>query len=224
MPRRDAATIVLAGVMPTALGLAINFATDGRHSLWPWIAVAILTTVHCSMLWQDKRRADETDGQAKRNPVKVPSQLHRDDGHRWRFSKVPAALASVAMALGSIVALGPAFLAPTPPLASPPPLTPQRVDTPAGTSPQTPRRSETPAGTWLSADETFETLYLEANGTYRLDDPIDGDESGRFEADSARITVIRQQSPAQVFSWSMNDSMLTLTSNDGSTRVYVQYV
>ena len=59
---------------------------------------------------------------------------------------------------------------------------------------------------------------------YRLDDPIDGDESGRFEADSARITVIRQQAPAQVFSWSVKDSMLTLTSDDGSTRVNVQYV
>ena len=90
MPRRDAATIVLAGVMPTALGLAINFATDRQYGLWPWIAVAILTTVHCSLLWQDKRRAGETEatqgGHAKRSPAKVPSQLHRDDGHRWRFS------------------------------------------------------------------------------------------------------------------------------------------
>ena len=119
MPRRDAATIVLAGVMPTALGLAINFATDRPYGLWPWLQITILgrSLARCSgrTSGEQVRRKRTQGGNAKRNPAKVPSQLHRDDGHRWRFSTVPAELqAWVAMALGGIVALGPGFLAPAP--------------------------------------------------------------------------------------------------------------
>jgi hypothetical protein len=38
--RRGLTTLsVTTGVLPTAVGVAINLATDGKHSWWAWVAV-----------------------------------------------------------------------------------------------------------------------------------------------------------------------------------------
>ncbi|WP_327113960.1 hypothetical protein OHB12_33025 [Nocardia sp. NBC_01730] len=60
---RVAVPTAVTAVMSTGLAVAVNYATGGDHSLWMWIAVAVLTVgVFAASLWTQSAQYPTTGG------------------------------------------------------------------------------------------------------------------------------------------------------------------
>ncbi|MGH8625884.1 MAG: hypothetical protein ACREYC_11645 [Gammaproteobacteria bacterium] len=77
-------------------------------------------------------------------------------------------------------------------------------------------------GSWLSYDDLYKTLVLATNGTFQLQNQVDGNISGTFGVNGSRLTLEAPGRPATTFEWSVSDGFLTLTRADGSVSQYVR--
>jgi hypothetical protein len=112
---------------------------------------------------------------------------------------------------------------PMPGVVTTPAREPQTPEAPRPTSvPIVPSHEESPSGTWLSLDNTFETLHLDPDGTYRRENPPGDDETGRYRVQASRLTFTPAGAASQTFTWSLRDELLTLTDGSGSRRVYTR--
>ncbi|MGH3814864.1 MAG: hypothetical protein ACRDUV_20865 [Pseudonocardiaceae bacterium] len=77
-------------------------------------------------------------------------------------------------------------------------------------------------GSWLSYDDLYKTLVFTTNGTFQLQNQVDGNISGTFGVNGSRLILEAPGLPATTFEWSVSDGFLRLTRADGSVSQYVR--
>lgn len=77
-------------------------------------------------------------------------------------------------------------------------------------------------GSWLGYDDLYKTLVFATDGTFQLQNQVDGDISGTFGVNGSQLTLQAPGLSATTFEWSVSDGFLTLTRADGSVSQYVR--
>lgn len=77
-------------------------------------------------------------------------------------------------------------------------------------------------GSWLSYDDLYKTLVFATDGTFQLQNQVDGNISGTFGINGSQLTLQAPGLSATTFEWSVSDGFLTLTRADGSVSQYVR--
>lgn len=77
-------------------------------------------------------------------------------------------------------------------------------------------------GSWLGYDDLYKTLVFANDGTFQLQNQVNGNISGTFTLSGSRITLEAPGLSATTFEWSISDGFLTLTAADGSVSRYLR--
>lgn len=77
-------------------------------------------------------------------------------------------------------------------------------------------------GSWLSNDDLYKTLIFVSDGTFQLQNQVNGNLSGTFRINGSQLTLQAPGRSATTYQWSISDGFLTLTRADGSVSKYLR--
>lgn len=83
-------------------------------------------------------------------------------------------------------------------------------------------RADDLIGSWLSYDDLYKTLVFASDGTFQLQDQVNGNLSGAFSVNGSQLTLQAPGRSATTYEWSVSDGFLTLTRADGSVSKYLR--
>jgi hypothetical protein len=131
--------------------------------------------------------------------------------YRGRVFAASGLLVVIALGIGAFTLLG----RPDAETVDPPSPQPSTITEPDEETP-------TPAGRWLSAEETWVTLSLAPDGTFRREDPLSGDITGRYSIAGTIITFSINGQPAGTARWSASNQSLEWARSSQVTELYVR--